>query len=914
MKKKFINDLSLKFKLSIVPIVIVLVLAVFYYIINSSFSTLETNMEKTIEIDNILEKLLEIRENEKKYLQTKDLANIKEIEDASALLMQRIRKIEKFYPEFARRKEVQDIFKNVANYIDSVSHFSITTNLFKKNEKQFNENVVLLEKTLDKNIKFFDEKIQNIKQKILKQEALEQQSNKFYEEKNQKIKLLELKISSLNNLEFKDNSSNINTQGSDENISQEEKFFRQKKAFQLQIQQILADKSEIQRIKRDVLPVLEQKLSVVRKDLQSFKKDLSVLEDIRNNHLEKLLNFSKKVVNLNSDIKQFGFQEFFYKKHFGEFKKSLEQLSFISSIKSIISKIKVVEIHEQDIKNIIEIKTRAINLQNLFKKMNSANKEVYSSYVELENISKNLAKDINQNARDQKIEISEFKNKLEITGIFVLIAIILSLIIISHFINNRLVKNLKLLGDTIENLFDYIKSDKVELKQLNVTSNDEVGRMLVFLQKNFETVRYNKQQDLKLINDIIDISNKIKMGFLSSYRIRSQANSETLNELKENLNQTFDSLSYDVNYIKDNIFAYKNSNFTETIDTENMNGEIASLAKGINSIGILFSEFITTMGTYGGNIKQNNVSLISESDVLIKYTASQSKSLGQVSDVIKNISGDVLNIVNHTDQVSVKSKDIKEIVNVISDIADQTNLLALNAAIEAARAKENGKGFAVVADEIRILAENIQNSLSKIDSNTVTLVNEINLIALDMKKQSRNIDKVSGVLMDIGKTTQRNEVSSRKVQKVSESTRILAERLLYIPENTTYLENTDSQICDLSMILGSAKIKSEHLIMKDRALREVGKDKAVRLPKEDGSAIANWIYENKNREFSKTKDWEEFIGINKEFFVELNRYVNLDAKKADISELKASAVKLENYTDRLLHGIDKAKRLNCQYM
>ena len=83
-------------------------------------------------------------------------------------------------------------------------------------------------------------------------------------------------------------------------------------------------------------------------------------------------------------------------------------------------------------------------------------------------------------------------------------------------------------------------------------------------------------------------------------------------------------------------------------------------------------------------------------------------------DQMNAIADTVLSSSEVVAKLGERSKEIGNIVEVISGISGQTNLLALNAAIEAARAGEHGRGFAVVAEEVRKLAEESQNASQQI--------------------------------------------------------------------------------------------------------------------------------------------------------------------------------------------------------
>jgi methyl-accepting chemotaxis protein len=96
------------------------------------------------------------------------------------------------------------------------------------------------------------------------------------------------------------------------------------------------------------------------------------------------------------------------------------------------------------------------------------------------------------------------------------------------------------------------------------------------------------------------------------------------------------------------------------------------------------------------------------------------------------------------------SREIDEIVEVISNIAHQTNRLALDAAIQAAVAGENGKGFGAVAVDIRRLAERSKDQTSMITRIVRSVREEISTVARSMQDTEREAARETHLAGEVG--------------------------------------------------------------------------------------------------------------------------------------------------------------------
>jgi len=282
------------------------------------------------------------------------------------------------------------------------------------------------------------------------------------------------------------------------------------------------------------------------------------------------------------------------------------------------------------------------------------------------------------------------------------------------------------------------------------------------------------------LREAVSFSKEVATGDLSKH-ITVETKDET-GQLADSFNIMIDELRKIMADIKGSSGSVASASRELSASSEQMSAGLGEGTKRITQIASAVEE----MGQSIGEIARSASVMAASAAKASEQADAGGKIVHETVAEVKSIAEAVERSEAMVGSLGEHSRQIGEIVTVISDIADQTNLLALNAAIEAARAGEQGRGFAVVADEVRKLAERTAQATSQISGIVRAIQGEMD-----------------GTIKSMGDGTQKVKAGVEYAGRAGEALRNIVSSVAELQSMVQQIATATQQMSSVSGQLGS---------------------------------------------------------------------------------------------------------------
>ena len=283
-----------------------------------------------------------------------------------------------------------------------------------------------------------------------------------------------------------------------------------------------------------------------------------------------------------------------------------------------------------------------------------------------------------------------------------------------------------------------------------ISSRDEIAKVatamnnmldnIVHLIQEAQAQRDSLQAQVeKLVSEVSGVGE-------GDLRVQAEVTADALGVLADSFNYMVEELGSLVVRVK--MVAHEVENST-TMTFERMTQLVESADTQIQQIGEA-GLVIEHMADSSRQVAERAQTLYTIAREARQTAQNGRESVQQTVEGMGRINAYVQETATKVQALGDSSREIDNIVAVISNIAHQTNRLALDAAIQAAMAGENGKGFGAVAADIRRLAERAKDQASMIARIVRSVREDIGAATVSMQDTERETSAGAHLAQEAG--------------------------------------------------------------------------------------------------------------------------------------------------------------------